>query len=357
MLDSIFLARTSRICLSILAFLLVSAGFIFFFPALAFSAQVSLAWDSAMDADVAGYRVYYGTSPQSYQSKQDAENSVTITISNLQDRTPYYFAVTAYDLAGNESEYSSEICYSAPSTCPFAISPLSQSMGAAGGVGTISISTGSGCTWTAVKNVSWVIITSNGSGTGKGEVSYSVSANVSASPRAGTMTIADQTFTVTQPAAMTQYTLNTAPTGAGAGGLTNEPAGTTFDAGAVVTLTATPDENSTFAGWSGGCSGTSLTCRVSMNSDASVTASFALKTYTITASAESNGSISPSGPITVNDGGSRLFTFSPNRGYRIAHIKVDGVSVGRPSTFLFGNIRGNHRIEALFVPLHRFYRR
>jgi hypothetical protein len=351
MFDSIFFSRTSRIYLSILSFFLFSAGFIFSFAPLAFSAQVSLAWD-AEDADVAGYRVYYGTSPLNYQFKQDAGNNTTITVSNLQDRTSYYFAVTAYDLSGNESGYSSEICYAASAVCTYAISPVSQSLGASGGAGTVSISTESGCPWTVVKNVSWVILTSNGSGTGKGEANYSVSANVSASPRAGTMTIADQTFTVTQPAAMTQYTLDTTPIGAGSGGLTNEPAGTTFDAVAVVTLTAPPDENSTFAGWSGGCSGTSPTCRDSMNSDASVTASFTLKTYTITASAAVNGSISPSGPITVNNGGSQLFTISPNRSYRIADIRVDGVSVGNPSTFLFGKIQANHRIDVLFSPLH-----
>jgi hypothetical protein len=357
MLDSIFFSRTSRIYLSILGFLLVSAGLFFFLPPIAFSAQVSLAWDSAMDADVAGYKVYYGTFPLNYQFKQDAGNNTTITVSNLQDRTSYYFAVTAYDLLGNESGYSSEICYAALAVCTYAISPVSQSLDASGGAGTVSISTGSGCPWTAVKNVSWVIITSNDSGTGKGEVNYSVSANVSASPRAGTMAIADQTFTVTQPAAMTQYTLDTTPTGTGAGSLTNNPAGTTFSAGTVVTLTATPDEKSTFAGWFGGCSGISPTCRLTLNSDTSVTASFALKTYTITASAEVDGSISPSGPITVNNGGSQLFTFSPNRGYRIANIRVDGVSVGNPSTFLFGKIQANHRIDVLFSPLHPRHRK
>ena len=356
MFDSIFFSRTSRICLSILDFLLVSAGFIFFLPSIAFSAQVSLAWDPE-DADVAGYRVYYGTSPLNYQFKQDAGNNTTITVSNLQDRTSYYFSVTAYDLLGNESGYSSEICYAASAVCTYAISPVSQSLDASGGAGTVSISTGSGCPWTAVKNVSWIILTSNGSGTGNGEVKYTVSANASGSPQSGTIAVAGQTFTVAQPAVMTSYTLNINPTGAGAGRLTNDPAGTAFDAGTVVTLTATPDEKSSFEGWSGGCSGISPTCRLTMNSDASVTAAFALKTYTITAKAEANGSISPSGPITVNSGGSRLFTFSPNRGYRIAYIKVDGLSVGRPSTFLFGNIRGNHRIEALFVPLHHFNRR
>ena len=62
----------------------------------------------------------------------------------------------------------------------------------------MSVTTGSGCTWTATSNDAWITITSGASGSGNGSVGYSMAANSEASPRTGTLTIAGQTFTVTQ---------------------------------------------------------------------------------------------------------------------------------------------------------------
>gem|GEM_PF-1959922 len=84
------------------------------------------------------------------------------------------------------------------SSCSYSISPTSQSFGSSGGSGSVSVTAGSGCGWTAVSNAAWITITSGSSGTGSGTVNYSVSANTSTSSRTGTMTIAGQTFTVTQ---------------------------------------------------------------------------------------------------------------------------------------------------------------
>jgi hypothetical protein len=77
-------------------------------PALAGTA--SLAWDPVPDTDLAGYRVYYGTSPGSYTQSVDVGNVTQTTISSLTDCTMYYFGVKAYDTAGNQSTtYSNEI--------------------------------------------------------------------------------------------------------------------------------------------------------------------------------------------------------------------------------------------------------
>ncbi len=70
----------------------------------------SLAWDPVPDTDVAGYRVYYGTSPTSYTSSVDVGNVTSTTITGLTDCTTYYFGVKAYDTAGNQSTaYSNQI--------------------------------------------------------------------------------------------------------------------------------------------------------------------------------------------------------------------------------------------------------
>jgi Zn-dependent metalloprotease len=83
-------------------------------------------------------------------------------------------------------------------TCTYSISPSSASYAAAGGSGSVSVTAGAGCAWTAVSNSTFITITSGSSGSGNGTVGYSVAANGGTSSRTGTMTIAGQTFTVTQ---------------------------------------------------------------------------------------------------------------------------------------------------------------
>ena len=71
---------------------------------------VSIAWDPVTDTDLAGYRVYYGTSPGNYTQSVDVGNVTTATVSGLTDCTQYYFGVKAYYTAANESlNYSNEI--------------------------------------------------------------------------------------------------------------------------------------------------------------------------------------------------------------------------------------------------------
>ena len=71
-------------------------------------------------------------------------------------------------------------------------------------------------------------------------------------------------------------------------------------------------------------------------------------TYTITASAGPNGSISPSGSVTVNQGSDKSFTITPDTGYSIDDVLVDGSSVGAVSSYTFTNITQNHTISATF---------
>ncbi len=71
--------------------------------------------------------------------------------------------------------------------------------------------------------------------------------------------------------------------------------------------------------------------------------------YTITASAGTGGSISPSGSVSVSHGSNRTFTVTANTGYTIANVLVDGASVGAVSSYTFNNVTANHTISASFT--------
>lgn len=83
-------------------------------------------------------------------------------------------------------------------TCSFSINPTSASYPAAGGTGSVSVTTAAGCNWTAASNDSFITITSGSSGSGNGTVSYSVASNALTTSRNGSMTIAGINFGVTQ---------------------------------------------------------------------------------------------------------------------------------------------------------------
>lgn len=70
--------------------------------------------------------------------------------------------------------------------------------------------------------------------------------------------------------------------------------------------------------------------------------------YTITASAGANGSISPSGAVSVEEGGSKTFTISPSSGYVIDTLKVDGMEVTATTSYTFSDVNANHTIEVTF---------
>ncbi len=167
-------------------------------------------------------------------------------------------------------------------SCTFSIAPAANQFGASSGTGNVAVSaSSSSCTWTAASNALWITITSGGSGTGNGNLRYTVSANTGASSRTGTLTIAGQTFTITQDG-IPQYTLTVSKTGTGSGLITSADGsincGTTcsavYNGGSSITLTAASDNGYIFTGWSGGgCSGTG-TCTVSVNVSTTITAAF-----------------------------------------------------------------------------------
>lgn len=80
------------------------------------AANVTLAWDASTDPTVVGYNVYSGTASRSYTNTAQAQNSTSLTVSNLTPGVTYYFAATTYNIAGLESDYSTEASYTVPVT-------------------------------------------------------------------------------------------------------------------------------------------------------------------------------------------------------------------------------------------------
>ena len=82
-------------------------------------------------------------------------------------------------------------------TCSYTLTPTRQTFDYPGGQGKVDVATQTGCAWTAQSNNDWITITAGASGTGPGQVTYTVASNLS-SQRRGALTIAGQTLTVSQ---------------------------------------------------------------------------------------------------------------------------------------------------------------
>jgi len=144
--------------------------------------------------------------------------------------------------------------------CFYTLARTTQQVGSGGASDSVNVTTASGCQWTATSNAAWITITSGASGSGNGTVNYSVATNTGASQRSGTMTIAGQTFTVTQSGAAANPTpsltgINPNSATAGGAAFTLTINGSNFVSGAVVRWNGN-DRTTTFV------SGTQLTAQI-----------------------------------------------------------------------------------------------
>ncbi len=73
------------------------------------AAQIRLAWNPNAESDLAGYLLHYGTASRTYGAPIDVGDATSYTVNGLTPGVRYYFALTAYDTAFNESAFSNEI--------------------------------------------------------------------------------------------------------------------------------------------------------------------------------------------------------------------------------------------------------
>jgi hypothetical protein len=253
----------------------------------------------------------------------------------------------AYTVASNSGAARSvvstiagqQFTFNQSGTQSYTIAASAGTGGAISPTGSISVTSGTSKSFTITPNSGYAVNSVTVDGVTVGAVTSYTFSNVTA-----THTIAATFTPVTS-----SYVLTITKSGTGTGTVTTSPSGTSFTAGTVVTLTATTNANSTFTGWSGACSGTSATCQVTMNASKSVVATFTLKSYTITASAGTGGTISPLGSVNVAYGSNQAFVITPKSGYKVSFVVIDNKYYSALTSYTFTNVTVKHTIKAYFT--------
>ena len=154
-----------------------------------------------------------------------------------------------------------------------------------------------------------------------------------------------------------QYTITYVLAGGTAEG---NPGTYTIETGAF-TLTNPTKSGYTFTGWSGtgldGENNMTVTIPTGSTGNRTYTAhwryngggSSSYSYYTIKATAGTGGSISPSGNVSVREGRDQTFTITPDKGYAVANVKIDGKSIGAVKSYTFENVSRTHTIEVIFM--------
>lgn len=296
------------------------------------AAQVTLAWDANTDPAVAGYRLYYGYASRIYGSPVDVGKVTQHTLTGIDDGKQSYFAVTAYDSNNNESAFSTEL------EC-FTIIPSQTVNGAITPAIAVVVSRGMSQTFTIAPATNYVI-------------SDVLVDNVSVGP-VTTYTFPSidtnhNIFAVFTPV-ISNFTITASADANGTispSGSISVPKGAT-QAFAITANTGYNIEDVLVNGASVGAVPSYTFSNVT--ADCTLSASFAPKTYIINASVGTNGTISPSGSITVTHGTSQSFTITPSTDYKVQGVMVDGASAGTVTSYTFPNVTAPHNISASFI--------
>ncbi|MFB3815978.1 MAG: M36 family metallopeptidase, partial [Terriglobales bacterium] len=194
-------------------------------PASIGNGQLVLEWDQYKDSECCGrydggfVRVIsltdLGASTQlSYVSSTAGFEKVRVNLNRFagkQVQIEFYFDTFDEWVNNLEGWWVDNVRVVEQSPCAYSINPASALIGTGGGPGSISITAQPSCAWTVISNSPFITITSASSGVGNGAITYSVAANAGVA-RTGTITVMDQTFTMsqagTQPPAAVSVTPN-----------------------------------------------------------------------------------------------------------------------------------------------------
>jgi hypothetical protein len=333
----------------------------------AFAASADVAWDPAPGTNPDGYIVCHGTNSGSYElGCQDVGSATQHTLADLNADSTYYMAVRAYDQT-SQSAYSDELPIDIPADEPVDPPPAT----------------------TANATLAWDpapgtqpdgYILCGGEQSGVYEIGCLDVGNVTQHtlndlPIGNTYYFAVKAYDQNGESELSEelaYTvINHAP---------GQPATPTGNGAGVVavsysyTTSAQDVDGHTVAyrfDWGDGsisdwgeatqshnwsqngdyCVKAQAQDSVSDTSawSACLTVAISTPSHTITASAGVNGSITPSGAVSVANGGNQTFNFSPADNYHVADVRVDGTSIGAPASYSFSNVSADHTIVVDFA--------
>ena len=174
--------------------------------------------------------------------------------------------------------------------------------------------------------------------------------------RAIPATMPAENLTITAQWTVNQYTIAYDLAGGTAEG---NPDTYTIETGAF-TLKNPTKSGYTFTGWSGtgldGENNMTVTIPTGSTGNRTYTAHWryngsghSYSYYTIKATAGAGGSISPSGNVSVREGRDQIFTITPDKGYAVSNVKIDGKSIGAVKSYTFENVSRTHTIEVIFM--------
>ncbi|MGD9368652.1 MAG: PKD domain-containing protein [Desulfobacteraceae bacterium] len=310
---------------------------------LSLAAEVILAWDVS-NPTPDGYRVFARVEGQDYDYSSpvwpgagDDPTQTACVLKGLADGTSYYFVVRAYvgsDESGDSNE-ANHITMAAQTTAY----TITANAGANGSISPASatVNAGESQTFTITPDTGYHVDDVLVDGVSLGAVTtYTFSA-------------VDADHTITVGFAADAYTIQAS---AGSGGAISPSGAVSTSYGGNQTFTITPDigyhvGDVLVDGVSVGAVTTYTFSAV--DADHTIAASFAADAYTIQASAGSGGTLSPSGAVSVSPGGNQTFTITPDIGYHVGDVLVDGISVGAVTTYTFSALDADHSITASFA--------
>ena len=316
--------------------LLALVSVLVLFPVIASGAAVGLAWDANTEPDLAGYKIYYGTASGNYSHSIDVGNVTEYTLTGLDEGVTYYLAATAYDADNNESDYSVELIHLS-AVNSHQITATAGANGSISPSGGVTVTHGSSRTFAISASANYHVQDVLVDGASVGAVTSYAFGNVT------------RNHTIQASFALNTHTITAT---AGANGSISPSGGVTVTHGSSRTFAISASANYHVQdvlvdGASVGAVTSYAFGNVTRNH--TIQASFALDTHTITATAGANGSISPSGGVTVTHGSSRTFAISASANYHVQDVLVDGASVGAVTSYAFGNVTRNHTIQASFA--------
>ena len=341
------------------------------------AATVTVAWDKNAETDVIGYKFHYGEYSHNYQYTVDVANNTSCSISGLAEGTTYYFAVTAYNDKDLESSYSEELAYTIPDVpAPtqegleayfdsgqdgFSYAPDTFNNTAKPNFSTGSFEDNGGLAGSGGLRVFLGPGSTGGATSGGWSHIFSVDQDGTAQVTVSFRLIMDQGYETNEfgevileiDGVRHGNDMNNSlvhVTGDGNGGDIDDTGWLTESFS--VPLSAGDDHELVIGAYNNNATYSDESVEVFIDDIIVVIIPDTpppVDTYTIAASAEGCGTISPPGTATVNHGANQTYAMLPQDNCHIANVIVDGHSIGTPSTYTFANVTSSHTIVTDFA--------